>query len=49
MSLNLAMIGTGVISADPTAHIAVAWIVSALLLGGLTAYAVVKYRQATKD
>lgn len=41
-------IGTGVASADPTAHIAAAWILSALILGGLTIHAMIQYREINK-
>ena len=34
-----ALIGQGIISADPTAEIAASWILSALILGGLVAHA----------
>ncbi|MGV6819340.1 MAG: hypothetical protein ACWA5T_02450 [Parvularcula sp.] len=45
---TLAMMGSGVISVDPTPYIAVAWGLSALTIGGLTAHAIWRFTQTGK-
>lgn len=45
---TLTMMGSGVISMDPTPYIALAWGLSALTIGGLTAHAIWRFNQSGK-